>query len=97
MESGERPRNPPTTELGGLQVRHKDLAFGAFSPYMRHSEIPSELKEIALEVLEEWEGGPQDPLWIRPTFDGHVSQSCLRPGSKSNLAEKLCFADDSSR
>jgi hypothetical protein len=42
---------------------------------MRHSEVPEELKEIALEVLEEWEGGPQDPLWIRPTFDGHVSHN----------------------
>ena len=40
---------------------------------MKHSEVPEELKQIALETLEEWEGGPKDPIWIRPAFDGQVS------------------------
>lgn len=73
IESGERPKHPPKVKSGGLQVHSKDLAFGAYSSHMQHSEVPDELKEIALRVLEEWEGGPQDPIWMRPTFDGHVS------------------------
>lgn len=73
VEAGEQPQKAPKVKPGGLQVQSKDLAFGAFSPHMRHSEVPDELKEIALRVLQEWEGGPQDPIWIRPTFDGHVS------------------------
>ncbi|GAA94712.1 hypothetical protein E5Q_01365 [Mixia osmundae IAM 14324] len=26
--------------------------------------------EHALEELEEWEGGPREPIWVRPAFDG---------------------------
>lgn len=77
VEAGERPRKPPQVKPGGLQVHSQDLAFGAFSPHMHHSDVPEKLKEIALTVLEEWEGGPQAPLWLRPTFDGHVSNPKL--------------------
>lgn len=73
VEQGHRPVKPPHVKPGGLQLHSKDLAFGAFSPHMHHSDVPEQLKEIALSVLEEWEGGPQEPLWLRPTFDGHVS------------------------
>ena len=51
-----------------------NMAGGKFGPSMPHSEVPEELKEIALCALEDWEGGPRSPLWIRPTFDGHVSK-----------------------
>lgn len=73
VEAGERPQSPPEVRPGGLQTESEKLAFGAFSPHMKHSDDPSELKEIALQVLEEWEGGPKEPIWARPTFDGHVS------------------------
>ena len=70
VEQGERPKHPPKVVPGGLQREAGNLSFGAFNPKMRHSEDPAELKEIALSVLEEWEGGPKEPLWTRPAYDG---------------------------
>lgn len=81
--SGERPKHPPQVRPGGLQAEASKLSFGAFSKHMRHSEDGDELKEIALQVVEEWEGGPQGPLWIRPSFDGQV-----RCGSEQADARK---------
>lgn len=57
---------------GGLQAEAEKLSYGAFNPKMKHSEVPSELKEIALQAIEEWEGRPLEPLWIKPGFDGQV-------------------------
>lgn len=73
VEEGERPRNPPATIPGGLQQKLSNMACGSFGPGFPHSEVPEELKEIALCALEAWEGGPKEPIWLRPTFDGHVS------------------------
>lgn len=68
--NGERPQRPPEVQPGGSQKDAANHVFGAFSPNMKHSENPEELKEIALQVLEEWEGGPKEPLWTRPAYDG---------------------------
>lgn len=49
------------------------MSFGAFNPKMRHSDNGDELIQIALESLEEWEGGPKGPIRMQPCFDGLVS------------------------
>ena len=70
LEAGQRPRRPPKTQPGGLQKDAANHVFGAFSPTMKHSDVPEELREIALEVVEEWEGGPKGGIWTRPAYDG---------------------------
>lgn len=70
IEAGERPQKPPKVQPGGLQRDTANHVFGAFSPSMKHSDVPTELKEIALQVIEEWEGGSQGGLWTRPAYDG---------------------------
>lgn len=69
VERRQRPRNPPPViKRGGT----RDKAYGAYNPAMRHSENVDEFREICLEVMEEWQGGPDSPVWIRPGFDGQT-------------------------
>ena len=72
IEQGERPKTTPQSVEGGLQKQAEKLSYGAFNSNMRHSDNPDEFKEIALQVLQEWEGGPRAGVWTRPAFDGQV-------------------------